>query len=285
MPIILDGKALSKKIEAQLLERSRVLKEKHGFVPALATVLVGSDPASVTYVRMKKNACARAGLESMSVELPEETTTDELLGVIKELNENPSVCGILLQHPVPRHIDERACFDAIAPSKDVDGVNTWTFGRMSMGLEAYPSATPGGIMALLAEYGLSVSGKRAVVVGRSAILGKPAAMMLLAADATVTVCHRKTVDLPHIVREADVVVAAVGEPKLIQADWIKEGAVLIDAGYNSGNIGDIDLENAAPRSSAYTPVPGGCGPMTIATLMKNTLLSAERMLGVGSFNK
>ncbi|MBQ9543507.1 MAG: bifunctional methylenetetrahydrofolate dehydrogenase/methenyltetrahydrofolate cyclohydrolase [Clostridia bacterium] len=277
MPVILDGKALSKKIEAQLLIRSAALKEKFGFVPALATVLVGSDPASATYVRMKKNACARVGLESLSVELPEETTTEELLALINRLNENPSVCGILLQHPVPKQIDERACFDAIAPEKDVDGVNTRTFGRMSMGLDAYPSATPGGIMALLEEYKVPVSGRRAVVIGRSAILGKPAAMMLLKADATVTVCHTKTRDLGEVVREADIVVAAAGRPKLIKAEWIKEGAVLVDAGFNAGNVGDIDLENAAPKSSFYTPVPGGCGPMTIATLMKNTLLGAERL--------
>lgn len=279
MPTILDGKALSKKIEAQLLTRSGALKEKHGFVPALATVLVGADPASVTYVRMKKNACARVGIESKSVELPEKTTTEELLEVIKGLNDDPDVCGILLQHPVPRHIDERACFDAIAPSKDVDGVNTRTFGMMSMGLDAYPSATPGGIMALLEEYRVPVRAKRAVVIGRSAILGKPVAMMLLNADATVTVCHSKTENLPEIVKEADIVVAALGKPKFVQADWIKNGAVLIDAGYNPGNVGDIDLINAAPKSSFYTPVPGGCGPMTIATLMKNTLLGAERLCG------
>ena len=276
MPVILDGKALSRKIEASLLQKSAALKEKYGFVPALATVLVGSDPASVTYVRMKKNACARVGLESMSVELPEETTTEELLQKIGELNRDERVCGILLQHPVPKHIDEKACFDAILPSKDVDGVNTATFGRMSMGSFAYKSATPYGIMTLLEEYGIPVSGKRAVVIGRSAILGKPVAMLLLNADATVTVCHRKTQNLPDIVREADIVVAAVGKPRFVQADWIREGAVLIDAGYNPGNIGDIDLENAAPKSSAYTPVPGGCGPMTIAMLMTNTLESARR---------
>ncbi len=280
MPIILDGKALSKKIEAELLLRSTALKEKHGFVPALATILVGSDPASATYVRMKKNACARVGLESVSVELPESTTTDELLKVIGELNADERVCGILLQHPVPKSIDERACFDAIAPEKDVDGVNTRTFGRMSMGLEAYPSATPGGIMALLEEYKVPLRGRRAVVIGRSAILGKPAAMMLLNADATVTVCHTKTVGLGEIVKEADIVVAAAGRAKLVRAEWIKDGAVLVDAGFNPGNVGDIDLENAAPKSSFYTPVPGGCGPMTIATLMKNTLLSAERHLKI-----
>ena len=275
-PKLLDGKTLSKTIEARLLKESTLLKEKHSFVPVLATILVGTDPASVTYVRMKKNACARVGLESLSVEMPESTTTEELLSKIRSLNEDPHVCGILLQHPVPRHIDEKACFEAIAPEKDVDGVNTATFGRMSMGSFAYHSATPYGIMTLLKEYGIPLEGKEAVVIGRSAILGKPVAMMLLNANATVTICHSKTADLPSVVRRADIVVAAVGIPHFVKADWIKEGAVLVDAGYNPGNVGDIDLENAAPKSSAYTPVPGGCGPMTIAMLMQNTLESAKK---------
>ena len=277
-PKILDGKALSKIIEERLQLRGQALRAKYGFVPVLATILVGEDPASVTYVRMKGNACARVGLESRRVAMPEATTTQELLEQIRELNEDPRVCGILLQHPVPRHIDEQACFEAIAPEKDVDGVNTATFGRMTMGSFAYHSATPYGIMTLLKEYGIPLEGKEAVVIGRSAILGKPVAMMLLNANATVTICHSRTKNLPEIVKRADIVVAAVGKPKFVQADWVKPGAVLVDAGYNPGNVGDIDLENAAPLSSAYTPVPGGCGPMTIAMLMQNTMDSAERLM-------
>lgn len=277
-PKILDGKALSKTIEERLQLRGQALRAKYGFVPVLATILVGEDPASVTYVRMKGNACARVGLESRRVAMPEATTTQELLEQIRELNEDPRVCGILLQHPVPRHIDEQACFEAIAPEKDVDGVNTATFGRMTMGSFAYHSATPYGIMTLLKEYGIPLEGKEAVVIGRSAILGKPVAMMLLNANATVTICHSRTKNLPEIVKRADIVVAAVGKPKFVQADWVKPGAVLVDAGYNPGNVGDIDLENAAPLSSAYTPVPGGCGPMTIAMLMQNTMDSAERLM-------
>ena len=277
-PKILDGKALSKIIEERLQLRGQALRAKYGFVPVLATILVGEDPASVTYVRMKGNACARVGLESRRVAMPEATTTQELLEQIRELNEDPRVCGILLQHPVPRHIDEQACFEAIAPEKDVDGVNTATFGRMTMGSFAYHSATPFGIMTLLKEYGIPLEGKEAVVIGRSAILGKPVAMMLLNANATVTICHSRTKNLPEIVKRADIVVAAVGKPKFVQADWVKPGAVLVDAGYNPGNVGDIDLENAAPLSSAYTPVPGGCGPMTIAMLMQNTMDSAERLM-------
>ncbi|MBE6591163.1 MAG: bifunctional 5,10-methylene-tetrahydrofolate dehydrogenase/5,10-methylene-tetrahydrofolate cyclohydrolase [Ruminococcaceae bacterium] len=275
-PLILDGKTLSKKTEALLLEKSTELKAKYGFVPVLATILVGSDPASCTYVRMKKNACQRVGLDSMSVEMDESTTTEQLLAKIHELNRDSRVCGILLQHPVPRHIDEKACFEAIAPEKDVDGVNTATFGRMTMGSFAYKSATPYGIMSILEEYGIELEGKEAVVIGRSAILGKPVAMMLLNANATVTICHSKTKNLPEVVKRADIVVAAVGKPRFVKAEWIKDGAVLIDAGYNPGNVGDIDLENAAAKSSAYTPVPGGCGPMTIAMLMKNTMESAEK---------
>ena len=277
-PKILDGKALSKIIEERLQLRGQALRAKYGFVPVLATILVGEDPASVTYVRMKGNACARVGLESRRVAMPEATTTQELLEQIRELNEDPRVCGILLQHPVPRHIDEQACFEAIAPEKDVDGVNTATFGRMTMGSFAYHSATPYGIMTLLKEYGIPLEGKEAVVIGRSAILGKPVAMMLLNANATVTICHSRTKNLPEIVKRADIVVAAVGKPTFVQADWVKPGAVLVDAGYNPGNVGDIDLENAAPLSSAYTPVPGGCGPMTIAMLMQNTMDSAERLM-------
>ena len=278
--MILDGKTLSRTIEGELAQKVALIKEKTGDVPALATILVGDNPASVTYVRMKGNACARVGLRSIKVEMPETTTTQQLLEKIEELNNDPQVCGILLQHPVPRQIDEQACFNAIALEKDVDGVNTASFGGFTMGLDRYVSATPKGIMTLLERYNIQLKEKEAVVIGRSPILGKPAAMLLLNADATVTICHSKTVNLPEIVKRADIVVAAVGRPKFVKADWIKQGAVLVDAGYNAGNIGDIDLENAAPLSSAYTPVPGGVGPMTIATLMQQTVASAMKKAGL-----
>lgn len=278
MPLIIDGKAYSLQVENELKQRVAVIKEKSGKTPVLATILVGEDPASVTYVRMKGNACERVGMTSLKVEMSENTTTEELLSKIKELNENDVVCGILLQHPVPTQIDEHACFNAISLKKDVDGVNTAGFGLMSMGLPSFKSATPLAIMSLLSHYDIEIEGKEAVVIGRSAILGKPVAALLLNENATVTVAHSKTKNLPDVVRRADIVVAAVGKPLFVKADWVKEGAVLIDAGYNKGNVGDIDLINAAPKSSAYTPVPGGVGPVTIAMLMKQTVEAAEKLL-------
>ena len=275
--VVLDGKALSKEIEASLANRVAKLKEKSGSrTPILATILVGEDPASATYVKMKGNACSRVGMESKRVLLSEETTTDQLLSEIETLNADPDVHGILLQHPVPEQIDERACFDRIALEKDVDGVTTWGFGRLSMGERAYGSATPSGIMTILKHYEIPIEGKRAVVVGRSPILGKPMAMMLLNANATVTVCHSRTQDLPDIVRQADIIVGAVGKPEFIKGDWIKDGAVVVDAGYHPGGVGDIELSTVMDRAAAYTPVPGGVGPMTIATLMAQTVEAAEK---------
>ncbi len=276
-PLVLEGKNLAKSIEELLKPRVVAYIEKSGGkIPILATILVGDDPASATYVRMKGNACQRIGMESRKIELPATTTTEELLTQIEALNQDPGVNGILLQHPVPEQIDERACFDAIALEKDVDGVTSLGFGRMAMGEFAFGSATPTGIMTILDHYKIPIKGKRAVVVGRSPILGKPLAMMLLNRHATVTICHSRTIDLPDVVREADIVVGAVGKPKFIQGDWIKQGAVIIDAGYHPGGVGDVDLEAAAPRSSAYTPVPGGVGPMTIVSLISQTLEAAEK---------
>ena len=277
-PILLDGKTLAK--ERQLNNRERVARliESTGRVPVLATILVGDDPASATYVRMKGNACRRVGMESRKIELPSATTTDELLAVIDGLNDDADVHGILLQHPVPDQIDERACFDRIRLDKDVDGVTTHGFGRMAMNEPAHGSATPAGIMALLRHYNIELEGKHAVVIGRSPILGKPMSLMLLNANATVTTCHSRTRNLADIVRTADLVVGAVGRPRFVQADWIKDGAVLVDAGYNPGPVGDIDLEHAAAKSSAYTPVPGGVGPMTISTLITQTIDTAEAAL-------
>ncbi len=276
-PTVLDGKQLALDCEAQLAVRVASLKEKSkGKAPILATILVGDDPASATYVKMKGNACRRIGMESMALELPASTTTAELLATIDGLNANADVHGILLQHPVPAHIDERACFDEIALAKDVDGVTCLGFGRMSMGEEAYGCATPMGIMRLLRHYEILLEGQHAVVIGRSPILGKPMAMMLLQANATVTICHSRTRDLDKLVRQADIVVGAVGRPEFIKAEWIKDAAVVVDAGYHPGGVGDIELGRLESRVSAYTPVPGGVGPMTINTLIMQTVESAEK---------
>lgn len=277
--LLLDGKALAKKTEQELAQRVNSLKEhKVGQTPILATILVGGDPASATYVKMKGNACERVGMDSLKVELPEETTTEQLLAEIDSLNNNPNVHGILLQHPVPSQIDERACFDAIALEKDVDGVTCLGFGRMSMGESAYGCATPKGIMRLLEAYEIPISGKHAVVVGRSPILGKPMAMMLLGANATVTICHSRTENLAEHVKQADIIVGAVGKPEFIKADWIKDGAVVVDAGYHPGGVGDIELGPLADRVAAYTPVPGGVGPMTINTLIYQSVDSGEKKI-------
>jgi methylenetetrahydrofolate dehydrogenase (NADP+)/methenyltetrahydrofolate cyclohydrolase len=279
--IVLDGKALAKKIEADLAGRVARIREKNkGKPPILATILVGDDPASATYVRMKGNACQRVGMESLKVLLPREATTEQLLAEIDKLNKNKDVHGILLQHPVPGQINERECFDRIHIRKDVDGVTSRGFGLMAMGEFAYGSATPAGIMRLLEHYKIPIKGKRAVIVGRSPILGKPMAMMLMNAHATVTVCHSRTENLPGVVREGDLVVGAVGKPEFIKGDWIKDGAVVVDAGYHPGGIGDIELKAVIDKCSAYTPVPGGVGPMTIATLIAQTVDAAEKALNI-----
>ncbi len=275
--IVMDGKSLAQKTEKELAERVAALKQaRHGATPILATILVGDDPASATYVKMKGNACARIGMDSLKIELPASTTTEQLLHKIAELNANRNVHGILLQHPVPTHIDERRCFDAIAVEKDVDGVTCFGFGRMAMGVEAYGSATPKGVMRLLEAYAIPLSGKLAVVIGRSPILGKPMAAMLLNADATVTICHSRTRDLPAIVKGADIIVATVGRPEYVKANWIKDGAVVIDAGYHPGGVGDVELAPLVDRVHAYTPVPGGVGPMTINTLIYQTVAAGEK---------
>ena len=278
MAIIMDGKSLALSSEEELKMRVTSLLEKKNFVPILATILVGSDPASATYVKMKGNACERIGMKSIKVELDSDTTTEELLSKINELNSNPEVHGILLQHPVPDQIDERLCFDAIDIKKDVDGVTCLGFGNMSMGEKAFGSCTPQGIMRLLHEYKIEIAGKHAVVVGRSPILGKPMAMMLLNKNATVSICHSKTTNLEEHLIKADIIIGAVGIPKFIKSDWIKDGAVVVDAGYHPEKCGDIDLEGIIDRCSAYTPVPGGVGPMTINTLMLQTVEACEASL-------
>ncbi|MBN1979943.1 MAG: bifunctional methylenetetrahydrofolate dehydrogenase/methenyltetrahydrofolate cyclohydrolase [Chitinivibrionales bacterium] len=276
-PLILDGKATAQTIEESLKHRVAFLRQKNnGKPPILATILVGTDPASATYVKMKGQACTRVSMESRRVELGQHCSTADVLAQIDRLNQDPDVHGILLQHPVPKQIDERACFDRIILSKDVDGVTSLGFGAMTFGKKVFGSATPAGIMKLLDAYDLPLAGKEAVVVGRSPILGKPMAMMLLNRDATVTICHSKTADLPSIVRRADIVIGAVGKPRFIQASWIKPSAVVIDAGYHpQEKCGDIDIDASRHLCSAYTPVPGGVGPMTIATLMMQTVEAAE----------
>lgn len=277
-PILLDGKSLSKEIETKLKQRVENIIQRTGNTPVLATILVGKDPSSEIYVKMKGNACDRVGMKSLKVHLPETTTTKGLLKEIEKLNNDDSICGILLQHPVPNQINERLCFDKIAIEKDVDGVTCLGFGKMTMGENAFGSATPAGIMKLIEQYNLPIEGKQAVVIGRSPILGKPIAMMLLNKNATVTICHSRTKNLSDIVKQADIVVGAVGIPEFIKADWIKDNAIVIDAGYHKGGFGDIEINKAKDRTLAYTPVPGGVGPMTIATLISQTVESAEERL-------
>lgn len=280
---LLDGTALAKQIETSLQSRVAAIKAKTGRTPSLATILVGEDPASATYVRMKGNACKRVGMDSIKVEMPSTTTTEQLIAKIDALNNDPDVHGILLQHPVPPHIDERACFEQIDLAKDVDGVTSLGFGRMSMQQPAYGSCTPQGIMHILNHYDIELAGREAVVVGRSAILGKPMAMMLLNANCTVTICHSKTKDLAAHIQRADIIVGAVGVPELIKAEWIKKGAIVIDAGFHptaNGGVGDVELQGVEQIASAYTPVPGGVGPMTINTLIRQTVEAAEKSAGL-----
>ncbi|HZM84114.1 MAG TPA: bifunctional 5,10-methylenetetrahydrofolate dehydrogenase/5,10-methenyltetrahydrofolate cyclohydrolase [Candidatus Limnocylindrales bacterium] len=272
--ILLSGTQLSQDLLANATDIAAGLPQK----PCLATVLVGEDPASATYVRMKRNRAAAAGIDAHLVHLPAATTTAELVATIQTLSTDPDVHGILLQHPVPAHIDERAAFEAIHPAKDVDGVTLHSFAAMAFGLPGFPSATPGAIMALLDHYGVPLSGKHAVVVGRSPILGKPVGMLLLARDATVTFCHSRTTDLTAHLQTADIVVAAVGKPRFITGDQLREGVVVIDAGYNPGNVGDVDFDTAARKASMITPVPGGIGPVTIATLLHQTVTAAANQL-------
>lgn len=278
--LVLDGKSLAKQTEIQLSERVQAAMAKSGAAtPILATILVGNDPASATYVAMKGNACRRVGMDSRKVVLSEGTTTEQLLATIDELNADPNVHGILLQHPVPPQIDERLCFDAISLAKDVDGVTCLGYGRMAMGEQAYGAATPKGIMTLLQHYDIPLEGKDAVVVGRSPILGKPMAQMLLNANATVTICHSRTKNLQDHLARADVVIGALGKPEFIKTAWLKKDAVVVDAGYHPGGVGDIEQAGLADIASAYTPVPGGVGPMTISTLISQTVAAFEASIG------
>lgn len=268
---LMDGAGLAEATLGRIADEVAAAVTAGARRPSIATVLVGDDPSSHTYVRMKIRRAERVGIEARRIDLPSTTTTAELVRVIEGLSADPGVDGILLQHPVPEHIDERAGFEAIRLDKDVDGVTFASFARMSFHDAGFTSATPGGILRLLDAYAVEVLGMDAVVVGQGPILGRPLSALLLARGATVTSCHRRTRDLEHHVRGADLVVAAVGHAGLLRGDWIKPGAVVVDAGYSPGNVGDVEFEGAAERASLITPVPGGVGPMTIAVLLDQTV--------------
>lgn len=276
MTTILDGKATAASIRAALREGIERDREKAGRAPCLAVILVGEDPASQVYVRNKEKACADAGMETRSYRRPASILQKELEELIASLNADPAVDGILLQLPLPEGLDARPCIEAISPEKDVDGLTAVNQGRVAMNVPGLRPCTPAGILALLDHYGISVSGKRAVVIGRSNLVGRPISLMLGSRDynATVTMCHSRTPDLAAICREADIIVAALGKPRFVTADMVKKGAVIIDVGINRGEdgklCGDVDYENVAPLASAITPVPGGIGPMTISQLLVNT---------------
>jgi len=275
--IIIDGKEVSSRIEVET-RRGVERLSKIGVVPGLAVVLVGEDPASQSYVGMKERDCARIGIRSFDTRLPTETSQEDLNAIIDGYNADPAVHGILVQLPLPAHLDTEAVIARISPDKDADGFHPVNLGKLVRGLRAPRACTPLGVMKMLEAYGIDPSGKHAVVVGRSTIVGKPLALLLLEANATVTVCHSRTADLSAICRQADILVAAVGRPGMIDSSFVKPGAVVIDVGINrteAGLVGDVDYENVAPITSAITPVPGGVGPMTRAMLMSNTVAAAE----------
>ena len=279
--IVLDGKAFAEKNKAELLEKVSKLKNDRGRPPSLAAILVGDDPASRTYVSMKEKACHELGLKTITHKISESSTTDEILLLIDELNDDKAIDGILLQHPVPKHINEMECFNRIKLDKDVDGVTTMGFGNLTMGLDAFGSCTPLGIMRLIKAYDIECEGKLALVVGRSQILGKPMVSMLLNANATTITAHSKTKNLDELLAVADIVVAAVGIPNFIDCKKLKKGSILIDAGYHPDKkCGDVNMDGITEIVSAYTPVPGGVGPMTINTLIYNTILSMEKLNNV-----
>lgn len=283
MPTIIDGKTTAKNLREDVRRQTEQLKAQ-GVVPGLAVILVGDDPASQIYVRNKEKACTDCGFYSEKHALPASTTEAELLALIDRLNHDDRISGILCQLPVPKHIDEQKVILAIDPKKDVDAFHPQNVGRIMTGDILFAPCTPAGVMTLLDTYGIDPKGKKCVVVGRSNIVGKPQAMLLLHRHGTVTICHSRTADLAAETRQADILVAAIGKPKFITADMVKDGAVVIDVGMdhdeNGKLCGDVDYENVAPKCSFITPVPGGVGPMTIATLMQNTLLAAKLQHGL-----
>jgi methylenetetrahydrofolate dehydrogenase (NADP+)/methenyltetrahydrofolate cyclohydrolase len=277
---LLDGQATARAIRAEIKEQVQALKESRGITPRLAAVIVGDDPASEAYVGMKGKACGWVGMDSETHRLPTESTQQEVEDLIDRLNADTRVHGILVQHPLPKHLDETAALARLSVEKDVDGISRNSLGALITGERAFVSCTPLGIIELLDRYDLPIEGKHAVVVGRSIILGKPVALLLLNRNATVTICHSRTKDLASYVRQADILVAAVGKAELITGDMLKPGAVVVDAGYNrvegrQGDVGDVEYGSALEVASWITPVPGGVGPMTIAMLLRNTLEAAE----------
>jgi len=279
MAKIIDGKAIAAKIRGEIATEVARLATK-GITPGLAVVLVGEDPASKVYVSMKEKACQEVGIFSDEYKLHAETGETELLALIERLNNDPKIHGILVQLPLPKHINEAKVLETISPSKDVDGFHPYNVGRLVIGKPLFQPCTPYGVMVMLKEFGIDLASKEVVVVGRSNIVGKPVALMCLQQHATVTICHSRTKDLPAMVRMADVLIAAVGQPEMIKGEWIKEGAVVIDVGVNRVGdkklVGDVEFAAASLRASAITPVPGGVGPMTITMLLHNTLESAKR---------
>lgn len=277
--MIIDGKAVSADVKARIKAETQELRGE-GIIPGLAVIIVGEDPASKIYVASKEKACADIGFYSEKYALPESVTQDELLNLIKKLNNDDRINGILCQLPLPPHLDEKAVINAIDPQKDVDAFHPQNVGKIMIGEYDFLPCTPAGVMELLSAYNIEITGKKCVVIGRSNIVGKPMAMLLLHKNGTVTICHSKTINLPEICRSADILVAAVGKAKFVTADMVKDGAVVIDVGMNrpeGGKLcGDVDFENVAEKCSYITPVPGGVGPMTIAMLMQNTLTAAKR---------
>ncbi len=276
---IIDGKKVSAQVKEEVKQQTLELQDKYGLTPGLAVVIVGDDPASRVYVNNKKKACKLVGFKSEEYALPAETTQEELLNLVNELNEKKDINGILVQLPLPKHLDDKAVIEAINPVKDVDAFHAVNVGKIMLGEYDFLPCTPAGVMEMLHAYDIPVSGKNCVVIGRSNIVGKPMGMLLLHENGTVTITHSRTVNLAEVCAQADILVAAVGKPKFVTADMVKEGAVVIDVGMdrdeNGKLCGDVDFENVKDKCSYITPVPGGVGPMTIATLMKNTIKAAK----------
>lgn len=276
--LLLDGTATAKTIRAEVAAQVRRLTQATNVVPTLAAILAGDDPASATYVQMKERACARAGMGSQTFPFSSTTPQAEVEDCLARLNADTGVHGILIQHPLPAHMDEPALLSQLAVDKDVDGIAPLSLGRLTAGMDGFRSCTPAGMVELMKRYGLPIAGKHAVVIGRSVILGKPLALLLLQENATVTICHSRTPNLAEIIRQAEILCACVGKEGMVTGDMLRPGVVVLDAGYQN-NKGDVDYESALPIASAITPVPGGVGPMTIAMLMQNTVVAAARAAG------
>jgi methylenetetrahydrofolate dehydrogenase (NADP+) / methenyltetrahydrofolate cyclohydrolase len=281
---LIDGKALALQVRERLATESAAVFVKTGVKPGLATILVGDDPASHLYVKSKQKACDAAGIYIDDHKLPASTTQAELLALIEKENADPKIHGILVQLPLPKHIDSKVVLEAVSPDKDADGFHPYNFGRLVEGHPVFEACTPKGVIKMIESTGVSIEGKRAVVLGRSNIVGKPLALMLLQRNATVTICHSKTKDLPSVCREAELLLVAIGKPKFVTSDMVREGAVVIDVGTNrlpDGKVvGDVDFEPVSKKAGWISPVPGGVGPMTIAMLLDNTVESAKRMAGM-----